>query len=246
MLDDFITQEYCNFFDEQPQNFFMKLEHCGRYLYALDHISPDDIVADISCATGYGSSLLAEKAKYVIGADINDSYIHVARKNYQKNNLDFLPINLPDSLSLRRNDISAIVCFETIEHTEKPFDVIEKFYDILPKGGKLFLSFPNEKSELVDEKGKSLDRFHLSIINYHEMLDFVKEKGFIVNNVLGQSLINKVIAQLIEIEEDLNLSFDKFYNYAKSNILFQSRLLAYPNGEDIDKSYSFILDLEKR
>ena len=55
MVDNYINSEYCNPFDGIPQDFFVKLEHCGRYLYAFDTISNTDIVADISCAIGYGS-----------------------------------------------------------------------------------------------------------------------------------------------------------------------------------------------
>ena len=72
VIEDYINSEFCNPFDEKPQNFFMKLEHCGRYLYALNNISKKDIVADIACATGYGSDLLTQKAKFVVGADINN------------------------------------------------------------------------------------------------------------------------------------------------------------------------------
>ena len=43
----FLGDEFCNPFDENPENFWMKLEHCGRYLYAYDIIDEQDIVADI-------------------------------------------------------------------------------------------------------------------------------------------------------------------------------------------------------
>lgn len=246
MIEDYINNEFCNPFDENPQNFFMKLEHCGRYLYALDNISEKDIVADIACATGYGSDLLAQKAKFVVGADINDKYLKEANKNYKRKNLQFIKADLNNNIDLSNYDISTIISFETIEHTLNPFAVIEKFYIILPNGGRLILSFPSLQNEMIDENGKSLDPFHLSVIEYEKMLNYLSDIGFKINRILGQSFINQLIAQMLKIEEDLSVNLENLYNYSQSNILYQSKLLAYPNDVDIEKSYSIIFDLTKK
>lgn len=245
MINDYANNEYCNPFDEIPQNFFMKLEHCGRYLYAFDVISNTDIVADISCAIGYGSALLSEKAKYVIGCDINDKYLNIAKHKYTKQNLEFLKTDLTKDIHLSQYRPSTIISFETIEHTPKPFDVVQKFYNILPTGGRLILSFPNAAYEMINENGKNHDPFHLSIIQFDEMVDMLTSMGFSISKILGQSFINKLITQVLEIEKDLNFSFENLYNYGKENILQQSRLLAYPNEKDIKDSYSFIFDAKK-
>lgn len=153
MIGDYVNNEYCNPLDELPQNFFMKLEHCGRYLYAFDTISSEDVVADIACAMGYGSALLAENAKYVIGCDINGEYLNVAKQKYSKSNLVFIKTDVNQPLSLFQSKVSTIVSFETIEHTFKPFEVLQRFYNLLPIGGRLILSFPNADCEMTDEKG---------------------------------------------------------------------------------------------
>lgn len=245
MIEDYGNNEFCNPFDEKKQNFLMKLEHCGRYLYAFDTISGQDIVADIACATGYGSDLLAQKAKAVIGVDINEEYLQEARKKYVHDNLKFIKADLNKEIHLGNDNISTIVSFETIEHTPKPFPVVQSFYDILPSGGRLILSFPNKKCEMFDENGKNLDPFHLSVIEFEEMIKFLKQTGFKINRILGQSLMNKLIGKIFEIENDFNISFENLYSYEKINVLQQSRVLAYPNDVDIENSYSFILDLSK-
>lgn len=245
MIGDYVNNEYCNPFDELSQNFFMKLEHCGRYLYALDTISSEDVVADIACATGYGSALLAENAKYVIGCDINDKYLNIAKQKYSKSNLGFIKTDINQPLSLFQYKVSTIVSFETIEHTTKPFKVLQKFYNLLPIGGRLILSFPNADCEMTDEKGKSFDPFHLSIIKFDNMVEQLTKIGFTIDKILGQSFINKIIAQVLKMEQDLNFSCDELYNYTKKNIINQSRVLAYPNENDIKDSYSFIFDVRK-
>ena len=120
-----------------------------------------------------------------------------------------------DDLKLYDKDITTIISFETIEHTPKPFDIIKKFYNILPTGGRLILSFPNAQNETLDKNGKSLDPFHLSVIKYPEMLDNIKEIGFKINHILGQSLINQIITHAMKIEKDLNINLDNLYNYQK-------------------------------
>ena len=79
--------EYCDpFSDEHSSNHWMKLEHLGRYLWASKVIAESraQIVADIACATGYGSNILKENANVVYGFDRNEKYISIAQKNYSK------------------------------------------------------------------------------------------------------------------------------------------------------------------
>ena len=52
MVDNYINSEYCNPFDGIPQDFFVKLEHCGRYLYAFDTIV-DKFYNDEDAKQGY-------------------------------------------------------------------------------------------------------------------------------------------------------------------------------------------------
>ena len=150
-----------------------------------------------------------------------------------------------EKLNLSEYNITTIVSFETVEHTPNPFAVVQKFYNILPVGGRLILSFPNYKNEMIDENGKSMDPYHLSVINFDDMIKHLEKLGFKINRILGQSLINNIIAQVLKIEEDLNISFESLYNYKKGNILTQSRNMAYPNDANVEKSYSYILDLIK-
>lgn len=77
------------------------------------------------------------------------------------------------------------------------------------------------------------------------MLDYLIKTGFKINKILGQSLINKIFAQVLDMENDFGMSFDAMYNYSRGNIIKQSRVLAYPNEADLEKSYSFLFDLTK-
>lgn len=242
----YLGDEFCNPFDGNPENFWMKLEHCGRYQYAYDKIKKSDIVADISCATGYGTYFLAQKAKLVIGADNKEIYLDYAKHNYSASNVYYVPVDLEKNLeTLANRNISKIVCLETLEHTTCPLEIMRGFYDILPPKGEVILSFPNEAYEKFDEDGRNQDPYHLSIIHLREFLEYVTGLGFKVKDVLGQSLMNELVSHTCDIQEKYHLSLDELYHYDMESIIYFSRKLAYPDNFEVNRSYSFIIHLQK-
>lgn len=66
----------------------IRLEHLHRYLLARELVQGKDIL-DIACGEGYGSRLLAEVAKSVIGMDISQEAVAHARTCYLADNLHF-------------------------------------------------------------------------------------------------------------------------------------------------------------
>ena len=108
-------------------------------------------VADIACANGYGSRILSRTIGRVIAVDRNETYLnkaeHVDSVQYICCDLDGEP--LPDTI----NNIDAIVCFETLEHLQKPKAAIRAFFECLSDDGYLLLSVPNDRYELLDDEG---------------------------------------------------------------------------------------------
>ncbi len=242
----FLGDEFCNPFDENPENFWMKLEHCGRYLYAYDNISPDDIVADIACATGYGSHFLSSKARLVIGCDNKSLYLDYAQHNYNAPNISYTRIDLEQGIdALANRNISKIVCFETLEHTRRPLEVLSGFYRILPRGGEVLLSFPNAKYEKFDENGKNLDTYHLSQIDLEEFVQTARRLGFEIKEVLGQALANDAVSLSDAMQKKYQLSLDNLYSYDRDSIIKHARYYAYPSDKNVLRSYSFVMRLKK-
>lgn len=242
----FLDDQFCNPFDGNPENFWMKLEHCGRYLYAYDHIKKTDVVADVSCATGYGSYFLAQKAKLVIGVDSKEAYLDCARHDYKASNIYYTEIDLEkNSAQLANRNISKIICLETLQHTRCPFDIMSDFYDILPPKGELIVSFPNELYEKFDKEGKNRNPYHLSTIKLKEFLEYSKNLGFKIKTVLGQAMMNDLTAQASAIQKKYKLSLDELYQYDIESIIYFSRRFAYPNDFEVNHSYSFLIHLVK-
>ena len=242
----FLGDEFCNPFDGNVENFWMKLEHCGRYLYAYDNIKKTDVIADIACATGYGSYFLAQKAKLVIGADKKEIYLDYAKHNYNVSNIYYIPVDLEKETKLLANrNISKIICFETLAHTTIPFEILSEFYDILPQKGEIILSFPNKNYEKFDENGNNQDTHHLSVIDLKEFLEYATKLGFKIKKILGQTLMNEMVRKMSDMQKKYHQSFDELYHYDIESIIYFGRKFAYPNNEDVNHSYSFTIHLQK-
>ena len=242
----YLGDEFCNPFDGNPENYWMKLEHCGRYLYAYDHIKKTDIVADISCATGYGSYFLSQKAKLIIGADNKAVYLDYAKHNYSAPNIYYIPVDLEQNTeTLANRNISKIICFETLEHTRCPLEILAQFYEILPLKGEAIISFPNLKFEQFDENGKNQDPYHLSAINLKKFIEYAQTLGFKVKAILGQPMMNDIVSAVSAIQNKYKLSLDELYHYDIESIVYFSRRFAYPSDLDIDESYSYLIHLVK-
>ena len=74
-------------------------------------------VLDAACGTGYGSFVLSEKAKSVLGVDLSKQAIIFAKYHHKRKNLKFLNSNILHINNKTTFDM--IVSVETIEHLNK-------------------------------------------------------------------------------------------------------------------------------
>ena len=93
-------------------------KHLIRYHFASSFINGDMEVVDAACGTGYGSNLLAKKAKNVLSIDYSKEAILFAKANYQSKNISFKVDNILNFSFKKKYD--AIITLETLEHLSKP------------------------------------------------------------------------------------------------------------------------------
>ena len=220
--------EYVNPFDEK-YDYLMKIEHLGRYYFASDYLKDFNNVLDIACADGYGSMILSNNIKRVVGVDRNNRYLDIARSKYNNSNIEYKCIDVDTELITGSYD--GIVCFETLEHIKYPKKLLNNLYNVLTDNGVMILSVPNSEYEII-ENGKNKDSFHIRVFKYDDIVKMIEEVGFKINKVLGQSYINKIVNG--DIKE-----------YELTNVIDDSKEIAYPNEEDINKTYSYIFILNK-
>lgn len=153
--------------------------HYRRYEFAREFVPRGSVCGDFACGTGYGSVMLSEKSRNVIGADSKAEVIHEIRKRYHKiSNVEFINSNL---LHLNYELLfDTIVSFETIEHfaEDEILKLLRVFYKALKPRGILVFSVPfmQEKSEDAMELG-----FHMTFyINEDKIEKWLCDTGFTV------------------------------------------------------------------
>ena len=143
--------------------------HYRRYEFARDFVTPGGTCGDFACGTGYGSVMLSEKCKKVIGADIDSIVINEITSRYKKfNNVQFLMANLLEIGY--ENLFESIVSFETIEHFEEQNirSLLRVYHRALKPSGRLIFSTPymQERSDAALKLG-----FHLSFCINEETIE---------------------------------------------------------------------------
>jgi len=93
--------------------------HMWRYFCARGFVEPTDIVIDFGCGYGYGTYLLSQVAKKVIGIDKDEAVIKYAMEHYKLPNNYFMASNLDQMETTPLCDVSIIVeCFEHLRYPE--------------------------------------------------------------------------------------------------------------------------------
>ena len=148
-------------------------EHWHRYLYAMQFVVGKDVV-DIACGEGYGSYLLAQTAKSVMGIDLSDEAITFAKKVYRKKNLSFLQGSVEKIPVAGTKKLDVIVSLETIEHvnekSQKAF--LKEIKRLLRDDGIFIVSTPNKL--LYSDIPKYKNEFHLKEFYEQEFYDFLR------------------------------------------------------------------------
>lgn len=88
--------------------------HEKRYRFALPYCIGKRVL-DAACGTGYGTAILAERAREVVALDLSEEAIGYARERYRAVNVEFLVADLSNP-GLADASFDVVVSFETIEH----------------------------------------------------------------------------------------------------------------------------------
>ncbi|TAN03670.1 MAG: glycosyltransferase [Rhodanobacteraceae bacterium] len=159
-------------------------EHLHRYAWCACLAKGKDVL-DIACGEGYGSAMLAARARSVIGMDVDAATIEHARKVYQ--GIAGLQFELGDAarLTLADDSIDMVVSFETIEHHDRHREMIAEIRRVLRPDGLLVLSSPNR--DVYSKLSGQHNEFHVKELDFAE-LDAVLREQFDDIEYFGQRL----------------------------------------------------------
>ena len=144
----------CLEFEQEPMDDYYKKRIVGypsrlrvsRIIRELGDIRGKKIL-DAGCEAGYVSLRLHEKGAVVIPFDICLPAIRDFQKKLGSRNIGSIkPLYaLAHSIPLRDNSVDGIVCTEVIEHMPDLDAVFGEFRRVLRPGGKIVVTFPNER-----------------------------------------------------------------------------------------------------
>jgi len=148
------TPEYWNIaFEKEIKNGTLRIEP-ERFSRTTMLIKDNSNVIDIGCGRGeFIEHLLKSKHLcHVLGIDFSESAVLDAKKRIP--GADFAAIDvymMADYASLLEKYDYA-VCFEVIEHLDRPDVLVNNIYKILKKNGYLILSTPYENSVYAEDE----------------------------------------------------------------------------------------------
>ncbi len=182
-------------------------------------------ILEVGCGIGNLTGLLLSQGR-VMAADVNEGYLRIVESKFRSHvNLQYLflwDIQKASPQKLPRL-IDTIVCSNVLEHVEADDPVLQNFYQLLPKGGKVIVLVPAFKGlyNVLDKElghfrryGKKEMRqklirngFHLRQINFFNPLGVM---GWFVNgSLLRRRLLpvwqvkffNKIVPFYIRMEK---------------------------------------------
>jgi len=99
--------------------------------FFVDNINASDIVLDIGCGNGALDFDVAQKAKKVVGIDLNKQNIEIAKKKYFAPNIKYLVGNATEDLPAQKFNV--IILSNVLEHINDRVDFLRKIKDLAPK-----------------------------------------------------------------------------------------------------------------
>ncbi|EQM68733.1 glycosyltransferase [Pseudomonas tohonis] len=168
----------------------IRSEHYHRYLVASSIVAQKDVL-DLASGEGYGSLLLSEQARTVVGVDVSQEAVDHARSIYQRSNLEFYQ-GTASALDLPDHSFDVVVSFETIEHLYEQREMLSEIRRVLRADGVLLISSPNKP--VYREENEEHNPFHVKELDFQE-LDVLLREHFETVHYLGQRMLMGSVIQ---------------------------------------------------
>jgi len=171
-------------------------EHIHRYELA-GKLSVGKDVVDVACGTGYGSAYLADiGARRVFAGDISQAALESAKRRYWRAELKYFQLD-GMRLPLADSCIDLACSFETLEHVDRPKDLVLECWRILKPGGMFLCSTPNRAltSPVPLRPVNPYHRHELSLEEFTQMLS----EYFTEVKLLGQDFYETERALLLRL-----------------------------------------------
>jgi SAM-dependent methyltransferase len=192
---DKIAQDY-------NKEFYNHSEYVDEF---LDLIPKNGKILDVGCGAGRDSGYMSSKKFKIIGLDLSQEMLTIAKQNAPCVEFRLKDIRKLDFCSNSFDGILASCSLIHIPKKDVP-NLIRNFYKILKAEGIIYIALQGGASEevFIDEPFKPDEKLFLNVISFDEI------KGLLINN--GFSIIKKY-EHKSKSEKELN--YTKLYIIAK-------------------------------
>ena len=138
--------------DVPAENYWFR-RHLAVYEWIAERVAGIEVV-DMACGEGYGTDMLARRARRVTGVDANPQAFEHARAKYTRPGVTFVR----DLIETYIEPSDAVVFLQTIEHVKEPEQVLAHFKAMAPVA---YVSTPNLLTLAPPGADKSDNPWHL-------------------------------------------------------------------------------------
>jgi SAM-dependent methyltransferase len=159
-------------------------EHLHRYYFAAD-LADGRRVLDLGSGEGYGSAILAERAKEVLGIELDSQAVEHASTNYPFDNLEFRQASVLELDDLPDASFDLVICYEVIEHIIEHDELLALVRRVLAPDGLFVVSTPDR--EIYSEATDYHNPYHVKELSRPE-LDHLLTRFFSHHGLWGQTV----------------------------------------------------------
>jgi SAM-dependent methyltransferase len=173
-----------------------------RYRFAKSFAVGKDVL-EVACGAGLGLGYLAQVAKSVVGGDLDDKNVELARKHY----MDRIPIMKMDahSLPFPERFFDLVLLFEAIYYLQDPEKFVSEAKRVMRNGGTLIIGTVNKDWEDFHPSPYSYKYF--SVPKLYELLrkNFGEVRLFGAFQVENTTMKDKMLSIIKRAAVKLNL-----------------------------------------
>lgn len=246
LMDTPLYWEAVDPFDSSDPYLWVRLEHLGRYLFALDYFREigAERVLDAGAGMGYGSRLMASGGLDVTALDLDARRIGACGDHPARRNMRHIEADLEQGIPCD-TDFDGIVVFEVLEHLRDPQTALAGLAERLRPEGMLLCSVPSRVWESRTAAGLPANRAHRVFFGRREIIALIEGSGLRVTHVLGQGLSNYLMRREVSLLESGRLQGTPLAQEPALNspdrLEDLARLLAFPTADYAEWSYSFVV-----
>lgn len=145
--------------------------HLAPYHYALPYVNGKEVL-EVGCNWGYGSHLMAGRARRVVGLDVSHESVDYGSRRFAKANLQLMVHDANQPFPFPDETFDVVFSSEVIEHIANYSGCLREMRRVLRPAGTLILKTPNLD---YAPRWHALNPYHLKVFRPGELQNLLQQ-----------------------------------------------------------------------